>query len=139
MPDEDPFPRLTNENHQPTSPRDIGYNCIAWAALDQSHWWEPGVFWPIEVSREEYGIAALEEVFKSLGYVECIDGTMEAGFEKVALYGSGFMYTHAARQLADETWTSKLGKEEDISHNTADDVAGGLYGEVVEYMKRPIS
>ncbi|MCG8587287.1 MAG: hypothetical protein MI757_21490 [Pirellulales bacterium] len=49
------------------------------------------------------------------------------------------MYTHAARQLPDGRWTSKLGKAEDIEHDSANDVAGGLYGEVVEFMKRPVS
>lgn len=56
----------------------------------------------------------------------------------MALYGSGFMYTHAARQLPSGQWTSKLGKSEDIQHESAEDVSGGVYGEVVEFMKRPI-
>lgn len=70
-------------------------------------------------------------------FVECKDGTLEPGFEKVALYGSGFMYTRAARQLSDGRWTSKLDKGEDITHDSPDDLAGGLYSEVVEFMKRP--
>ena len=131
---DDTFPRLTVDNHELASEPDVGYNCIAWAAWDTEHWWQPGIFWPLEVSRDEYGICALEEAFKSLGFAECSDGTLESGFEKVALYGSTFMYTHAARQLPDGKWTSKLGKSEDITHNTPDDVAGGLYGEVVEFM-----
>ena len=66
------------------------------------------------------------------------DGSPEAGFEKVALYGSSLFYTHAARQFAGGKWTSKLGHAEDIEHATPDDVAGGVYGEVVQFMKRPI-
>ncbi|MCB9951776.1 MAG: hypothetical protein H6824_12415 [Planctomycetaceae bacterium] len=133
------FPRLTPENHQQTSNRDVKYNCIAWAAGDVNHWWEPGRYWPVDIARDEYGIGALEAAFASLGYAECPDGSLEAGFEKVALYGSGFMYTHAARQLPDGTWTSKLGKSEDISHDLPEDVAGGMYGEVVQFMRRPIT
>jgi hypothetical protein len=45
-------------------------------------------------------------------------------------------YTHAARQLPDGTWTSKLGKDVDIEHDYPDDVAGGVYGEVVVLMQR---
>jgi len=56
--------------------------------------------------------------------------------EKVALYGSFLFYTHAARQLPDGRWTSKLGRLEDIEHDTPDDVAGGLYREVAQFMKR---
>jgi hypothetical protein len=33
-------------------------------------------------------------------------------------------------------WTSKLGNEEDIEHDTPESVAGGLYGDVVLIMKR---
>lgn len=139
MPANDMFPRLTEDNHDLTSEPDVGYNCIAWAARDTKYWWEPGVFWPTEVSRDDYGIAVLENAFKALGFVECPEGTLEVGFEKVALYGSSFMYTHAARQLPDGNWTSKLGKAEDIRHDSPNDVAGGIYGEVVEFMKRSIS
>jgi len=35
-------------------------------------------------------------------------------------------------------WTSKLGRLEDIEHDTPDDVAGGVYGEVAGFMKRAI-
>ena len=63
---------------------------------------------------------------------------MEPNIEKVALFGSGFLYSHAARQLSTGKWTSKLGKAEDIEHDSPDDVAGGVYGEVVQFMKRAI-
>jgi hypothetical protein len=46
------------------------------------------------------------------------------------------MYTHAARQLPDGQWTSKLGKYVDIEHSAPEDVAGGVYGEVMQFMKR---
>jgi hypothetical protein len=74
-----------------------------------------------------------------VGYVNCgLDAELQPGWEKVALYGNLYMYTHAARQLVSGKWTSKLGALEDIEHDTLDDVAGGDYGEVVEIMKRPI-
>jgi hypothetical protein len=31
---------------------------------------------------------------------------------------------------------AKLGRSEDIEHDHPDDVAGGLYGEIVQFMKR---
>jgi hypothetical protein len=68
-----------------------------------------------------------------------MDASLEPGFEKVALYGGGLLYTHAARQLPTGKWTSKLGKAEDIEHETPDDVAGGIYAEWVQVMKRPVS
>jgi hypothetical protein len=133
------FPRLTPANHRPTSPAAIEYNCVAWAAGDTEHWWQPGEYWPAETPPEEYGIAALVAAFESLGFEPCKGWGLEPGFEKVALYGNTFLYTHAARQLPGGKWTSKLGKAEDIEHETPDVVAGGIYGEVVEIMRRPLN
>jgi hypothetical protein len=66
-----------------------------------------------------------------------MDVSLDVGFEKVALFGYSLYYTHAARQLPNGKWTSKLGKAEDIEHDIPDDVAGGVYGGVVQIMKRP--
>ncbi|MBN2296884.1 MAG: hypothetical protein JXM70_30945 [Pirellulales bacterium] len=134
----DLFPNLTGENHEITSPRTVRYNCIAWAACNTERWWQPGVFWPIDSSREDHGVGNVVEAFGALGYEECDNGTQEEGFEKVALYGSAMMYTHAARQLSSGKWTSKLGQLEDITHTTPEVIEGGDYGEVVQYMKRPL-
>jgi hypothetical protein len=94
------------------------------------------VYWPVPV--EGYGLESLEQAFRSLGYEPCSDGTHEAEFERVALYAEGQFYTHAARQLPSGKWTSKLGKLEDIEHETPDDVAGGAYGVVAGFMKRAL-
>jgi hypothetical protein len=135
------FPRLTSENHQETSPASVEYNCVAWAAEDIQHWWQPGEFWrPSNWPINDFGLGALEQAFKLLGYSDCgMDDKLEIGFLKVALYGSGsYVYTHASRQLPNGKWTSKLGKYIDIEHETPSVVAGGLYGEVMQIMKRPI-
>lgn len=131
------FPRLTPDNHRVTSPAMIDYNCIAWAAGDTERWWQPGVFWPIESPPDEYGIGILEAALASLGFEACNEEGPDPGFEKIAIYGNNLFYTHAARQLSNGKWTSKLGKLEDIEHDTPDVVAGGVYGEVVGIMRRP--
>ena len=132
------FPGLTEDNHEITSPQTIKYNCIAWAAGATDRWWQPGVHWPIESSRDDHGIGNLIIAFKSLGFEECDDGELEDGIVKLALYGSGLMFTHAAKQLADGRWSSKIGQLEDIVHTTVEAIAGSDYGEVVQFMKRPI-
>jgi hypothetical protein len=134
------FPRLTPANHRITSPATPDYNCVAWAAEDTEHWWQPGRYWlPMDWPEDDAGLAALERAFLEMGHVDCsMDESWESGFVKVALYGSGLFYTHAARQLVNGKWTSKLGEDVDIEHDTPEDVAGGIYGEVVEIMKRPI-
>jgi len=95
----DLFPNLTVGNHEITSERTIKYNCIAWAARSTDRWWQPGVHWPIRSSQEDLGVGDLVLAFKSLGYDESPEGRFEVGFEKLAIYGSGLMYTHVARQL----------------------------------------
>jgi hypothetical protein len=56
----------------------------------------------------------------------------------VALYALGDEPRHTARQLAQGTWTSKLGRSEDIEHRL-EDLEGSLYGKVVKLLKRPAS
>lgn len=135
------FPRLTPGNHRVTSPATPDYNCVAWSAGDTERWWWPGAYWPINIPPGDYGIGVLEQAMNALGYEDCgtLDLRPEPGFEKIALYGNSFLFTHAARQLPTGKWTSKLGKMVDIEHDTPDDVAGSDYGEVVEIMKRPLA
>lgn len=130
------FPRLTDLKHRITSPATPDYNCIAWSLADMDRWWQPGVYWPVQADPDDYGLGTLVEAFRSRGFEECEGEGLEAGYEKVALYGSGLFYTHAARQLSNGKWTSKLGRSEDIEHESPDDLAGGLYGEVHQYMRR---
>jgi hypothetical protein len=131
------FPHLTGTNHRVTSPATVDYNCIAWSAGDTERWWEPGRYWPVDPGPDAYGVGSLERAFLALGFQVCEDGRPEEGDEKVALYGNSSFFTPAARQLQDGTWTSKLGRAEDIQHDAPADVAGGVYGEVVRFMRRP--
>ncbi len=134
------FPRLTPHNHRVTSPETTDYNCVAWAAGDAEHWWQPGEYWqPADWPEDDCGLGALAQAFLALGYADCgMNQGLEPGYLKVALYGSGAAYTHAARQLPTGKWTSKLGKGEDIEHDTAEDVTGGVYGEVMGVMQKPV-
>ena len=130
------FPRLTVANHRVTSPATPSYNCVAWAVGDTNHWWQPGSYWPVERSAQDFGIDVLEAAFESLGFERCADDSFQPGIEKVALYEMSPFYTHAARQLPDGKWTSKLGRDVDIEHDAPGDVGGGVYGDVVVLMQR---
>ncbi len=83
---------------------------------------------------------AVAQAYETLGFHLCFSTALEAGAEKIAIYGregpNGITIpTHAARQLASGEWTSKLGDHEDIKHRDLSDV-NGLYGEPVIYMER---
>ena len=133
------FPRLTADNHRVTSPASREYNCIAWAAGDAGAWWWPdpeGVgFWPEGAPRQET-VAAFVLAYYTLGYEPAADATLESGFEKVALYARGDLPTHAARQLPNGRWSSKLGPQEDIEHDF-DALDGPVYGRIIAVLKRP--
>ena len=133
------FPKLSSVDYDITSPRDVSYNCIAWAAGDDTRFWWPHVmgsgYWPSGVPRETT-LEAFTAAFESLGYEVCRTAQLEGGYEKVAIFADGGTPTHAARQLASGLWTSKLGNDVDIQH-VLDGVEGAWYGKVVRFMKRP--
>jgi hypothetical protein len=138
---EDAFPALRSEGFEETSPPSEKYNCIAWAAGRASQWWwpypHPAYYWPAGQTRE-VSLDAFLRAFMSLGFEQCPTGELEAGFEKVAIYAAEGKPTHAARQLGDGRWTSKLGKESDITH-TLRGLEGPVYGQVAGYLKRALT
>lgn len=131
------LPRLTAANYRETSPASWTYNCIAWAANVSDAWWWPvaGRYWPPGVPFEET-LPAFIAAFAALGYVPESSAASHVRVERIALYASAEIPTHAARQLPSDWWTSKLGPAVDIEHETADAVAGGVYGEVVAILVR---
>jgi hypothetical protein len=128
---------LNADNYRPTSPATWTYNCIAWAAGVTDSWWWPisGRFWPEGVAREET-IAAFSAALSTVGFLSSTTADLEPELEKVALFADGSTPTHAARQLPNGWWSSKLGPAIDIEHNTLDAVAGGVYAEVVAILCR---
>jgi hypothetical protein len=133
----DLFPNLSATGYQVTSPPDLNYNCIAWAAGETHRpWWPGGFYWPPGVPCQET-LAAFIEAFRTLGYVPCDEGNVEVGFEKIALFALSGVPKHAARQLPNGRWSSKLGVAVDIEH-ALEGVAGALYGTATQFLKRPL-
>lgn len=142
------FPGLKEDpDFKITSPIDPDYNCIAWAYHFNNRWmWPGGVeeksmdgfhYWPdgIEDSKE---VPAFVKAFEKSGYSLCADDVFEDGFRKVALYvkEGTTECTHAARQLSNGKWTSKLGELYDIQHGTPYSIEGSVYGRVYCIMKK---
>lgn len=130
------LPELAKRGYAVTSPP-AGYNCVAWAASDNTRWWqnEPGFYWPVADRRPQ--VDSLMAAFRQLGYEDCgDDGSLEPGYEKVAVYAESGLWTHASRQLPEGRWTSKLGPDEDIEHAAPEDLVGTPYGDIHGFMKR---
>ena len=131
------FPGLRSTSFQITSPPDPSYNCIAWAADNTAQWW-----WPLEDARRTHWPAGASreitiDAFVTLGYAVCPDESLEAGFEKVALFADPQgAPTHAARQLPTGRWSNKLVQSEDIEHDLRA-LEGEIYGTVVAILTRP--
>jgi hypothetical protein len=139
---EQQMPFLISEGYEVKSIATGGYNCIAFAAEDEPsvNWWpddgdNPDGYRPI--SRRELTLDCFVEMFASLGYEKCDNGSLESGYEKIVIYLFEGTPSHAARQLADGRWKSKLGRAEDIEHNTVKAVEDeSCYGTAAQYMRR---
>lgn len=132
------FPKLMNEGYSLTSPATPDYNCIAWAVGHDDVWWWPDsnqvAFWPDGLPREET-LEAFMAAFASVGYLPCPDGSLVEGFEILAIYVKGGKPSHAARQLADGSWSSKLGRSIDLTHSLSG-LVGQTYGAAAAFMIR---
>jgi hypothetical protein len=133
------FPNSRIEPFYITSPETYFYNCIAWACEDYTKFYWPDssnlYYWPEDVPREE-NIEAFIELFKKKGYEVCTNGSLETNWNKIAIFcKANGAPTHAARQLKNGYWTSKLGASYDVTHSIAS-MQNGYYGNVAIYMKR---
>jgi len=100
----------------------------------------PKHHWPIEWRSPE--LACFLAAFESLGFSRCEDGRPEGEIEKIAFYcelGSDEVL-HAARQLDNGRWSSKLDYVHDIEHRTFQELEGTTtgFGEVRAFMRRKI-
>jgi hypothetical protein len=145
MPREDiesTFPNLRLEGWDISSEIDDGYNCIAFAVHDTRQFWDPdmvgvrGYYWPPGIPRD-WRVSTLIKLYEIHGFRVCENAGLEKGFEKVVIYStSSDNATHAARQKASGIWTSKLGSDEDIEHETPEGLAETIYGKATVIMKR---
>jgi hypothetical protein len=112
------------------------YNCIAHTLRIYHVWVWPGT-----------RVADFDRIYGKAGYrrVRGLDFSYKPTVDKVVLYAKfekgRILCTHGSRQLADGTWTSKLGGGPLIRHATPNSVAGPSYGRpIAVYVKarRPL-
>ncbi len=133
------FPKSIIDPFLITSPETLHYNCIAWAFGDSTKWYWPdsanSFFWPDEIVREEK-IECFIQLFKLIGYEVCENDKLDPLYEKIAIYTNIHgKPTHAARQLSNGYWTSKLGGSYDVTHSIFS-MEDGVYGNATVYMRR---
>lgn len=142
------FPLLKQDkDFKVTSKSTPNYNCIAWACNYNERWIQPPylgrpnldcvLWWPPEVP-EGLQIDCLIQLFELHGYCMCNSFEHEDGFRKVALFidEQSKEWTHAARELSNGCWTSKLGEYHDIQHGSPYTIENESYGKVFCIMKK---
>lgn len=136
------FPNSQSEPFLITSPETWRYNCIAWAFGDDQKWYWPTEipqhYWPPNI-RRELDMQSFIELYQLVKYKVCVDGSVEVGFEKIAIFAHlNGEPSHAARQLPNGNWTSKMGPWHDVEHtlNSMNNSVG--YGNAIVFMSRPI-
>src|SRR5438067_1858965 len=130
------FPALRSEPFTVTSPATEDYNCFTHAVERTEVWsWPEGSsHWLAGVPREDT-IESLVAGFRQFGYEPCLSGNHEPGIEKVCVYAKDGNPRHVARQLPSGEWTSKLGRDVDITHALAG-LEGDSYGKPVVFLGR---
>ena len=157
------FPLLEKDRSVKTSRANKRYNCVAWSAKrDKKQWWEPFKFeswyhWPEDLTYNDYSIENFFKLFENLGYEKCdrdlpapdqkcnFNFSYEFFYKKIAIYAIwGYFerdkwgFAHVSDQLHSGKWTSKLGNDVDIRHNSPLPLEGDKdeYGKVVGVMKK---
>jgi hypothetical protein len=138
------FPNLTRDVYEKTSDEDEYNNCAAWAMGDRNNWLQPlgekWHSWP-NGAPLSFAFTSFVKAYEIFGFETCVDAAHEAGYEKIVIYAyADATFAHAAKLNADGSWSSKLGKIEDIQHDNLTCLEGSrpAYGQVRCYMKRPI-
>jgi hypothetical protein len=133
------FPFLAKTKWREIERANDRYNCIAYAlGITDRRWWPAsrGYYWPPGAPTIPIR-ATFAGVFGQFGYEPCGDDKLEAGFEKIALYELMGMAKHAARQMSDGSWRSKLGLQQLIEHELAG-LERASYGNVAAYFRREV-
>jgi len=134
------FPKLASEGFEIVSEPTTEYNCIAYAAGDTTEWWWPNEtrYWPPWATLDDR-MESLMEAFTGIGYELCDNGHVEAGYQKVALYEIEGRFQHAAVQMLNGAWRSKMGEGPVIEHNNPESLSGGMYGDATVLMRRAVN
>jgi len=142
------FPAVAKFPIARTSDKTGDYNCFAYVAGIDSINWCPhfikcdDVYWPAPECVDENHIDSYLIGYERIGFEWCADGSLEAGWEKIALYvDEKNIPQHAAVQREDGTWQSKLGSDIDVSHaleslESSEEFGKSPYGTAKFFMRR---
>ncbi|WP_426733087.1 DUF6209 family protein [Myxococcus faecalis] len=129
------FPHLTADTFVGIGPSSQRYNCIAWTLGNRNEWVWPGT-----------RVEDFDQLYAQQGYqpLDTLDLSHDPTLEKVVIYGrkpvtgnGPLEVTHGALMDEQGRFTSKIGTQPLIRHNSADDLTGPSYGAPVRVYVRP--
>lgn len=133
------WPNLKKRGYKVIGQASDSYNCFSYAVGLTDVLLDPAFYWPDNIARG-YTLEIFIKCFENYGYVCCENSDLETGVEKAVIYGRGDLPLHAARQMDNGLWTSKIGSLELIEHHLdAFDIATqefANYGSVLQFLSR---
>ena len=125
------------------------HNCFGFAVGSKKFWQPPSIhgdpegdprfYWPPELlgdADENTWVSRYVAAAQAKGFSECgEDASLEVEFEKIVLIHSGGVFKHAALQIDEKRWKSKLGLLSDLEH-PLEFMLRNPFGKGTIYMKR---
>lgn len=114
------------------------YNCISHTLNIKNKWsWPKSVdsdnYWPISNISET--IDAFDEFYEYHGFTKTNMNKIYLGKNKIVLYSIGEIPKHAALQIKDDLYESKMGRGEIIRHDPFD-IENSIYGNIVRLYEK---
>ncbi len=91
--------------------------------------------WPEKLQRKPT-IENFIVFYQMCGFCKADNFLLETGWEKIAIFEDMGEVAHAARQLEDGSWVSRIGDLVDVIHYDLDAVSGGANGLPCAVVKR---
>ena len=137
------FPNSERDKFKHHSEETTEYNCIAFALEIQDKWIDPETqdpldgtkpWWPDKIPRDRT-LSTFIKLFELYGFQKCLDKNLEEDYVRIAIFVRGDKVAHAARQIGNGMWVSKLGNGVDCIHSLSA-IHNGMYGVVRQFMKK---
>ena len=116
--------------------QDDNFNCIGYAlSINEFVSYHISRYWIDSVPRNA-SIINLVKIFEHFGFERC-NSLVETGYKKIVIYGNHGISKHAAIQLDNIWYESKMGSYEICKH-TLEAIEGALYGYPKVWMRKKL-
>jgi len=117
----------------------VRYNCIAFAFGDVKRWWWPdgANYWPLPIQSRDVA-AEFERLLRHFAFMQVTDGSYKKDSHTIAVLYQDGEPLHACRQISENIWVSKMGRNFDIHHSPPGVLLGQKYGNHFSVFRRSV-